>query len=637
MNCMNCGNELKPGDMFCMKCGTRVEAPAAETPAAPAPETPVAPAPETPVAPVAPVEPAPAAPAGGKGGKLKSLWATRKALVIGVAVAAVVVVGLAANANKVGNFFKKTFSSEESYYQWVEEKNMVDDAVEVTANAYGVALDTVKNIGNKGIEAKVEIELGEDAEKYLKNIDAVDMTWLKKISAEYKFSSDGKAMMVSGGFGLNGKDLLSGEAVISFKDAAMYARVPELSDKYIGADAGRFGDDFGDQCEKIQQAIKLFDDVVKQLPEEKRIKNLEEKYLKLIISNIDDVTKKKDKKLRASGVEQSVTALEATIDGKTLEKMFEAVVDEFVKDKEIKALFTKDAKKILETVAKSDLMADYPIDLSEIDLEEAYDNIMSQIEKSVLGIENSFPDGDLLIITAYVNGSGEIVGRKIEVCGTDIVVESKMPQKGSDFGYSFAVSRGDNTYFEISGKGTKSGDAITGDFTITVNKTDVLEFSTKKFDLGELKKGHVKGQITVKFSKDSINLLMNNRTFKRALRQTGVPVELVSGVASEYLRNLELVIDADVTANKGKTTTEVKFGDKKIAKITAEFKIGKASSISVPSSKKAIMIESQSDVQDWLATIDGSKIVKTLEKAKVDDKIVEQVEDAFDMLERSLK
>lgn len=73
MNCSNCGNPYREGDVFCMNCGFRlipaeapaapVEAPVEAAPAAPAFEAPVAPVEAAPAfeAPAAPVEvPAPA-------------------------------------------------------------------------------------------------------------------------------------------------------------------------------------------------------------------------------------------------------------------------------------------------------------------------------------------------------------------------------------------------------------------------------------------------------------------------------------------------------------------------------------------------------------------------------------------------
>ena len=72
MNCSNCGNPVREGDVFCMNCGFRLAgaapieaAPAAEVPAAPVETAPVAETPvyEAPAAPVeAPVYEAPAAP-----------------------------------------------------------------------------------------------------------------------------------------------------------------------------------------------------------------------------------------------------------------------------------------------------------------------------------------------------------------------------------------------------------------------------------------------------------------------------------------------------------------------------------------------------------------------------------------------
>ena len=62
MNCGNCGNPYREGDVFCMNCGFRLipEVPA-EVPAAPVAEAPAAPAFEAP-APVVPAAEVPAAP-----------------------------------------------------------------------------------------------------------------------------------------------------------------------------------------------------------------------------------------------------------------------------------------------------------------------------------------------------------------------------------------------------------------------------------------------------------------------------------------------------------------------------------------------------------------------------------------------
>lgn len=70
MNCGNCGNPYREGDVFCMNCGFRLipevpaevpAAPVAEAPAAPVAEAPAAPAFEAP-APVVPAAEVPAAP-----------------------------------------------------------------------------------------------------------------------------------------------------------------------------------------------------------------------------------------------------------------------------------------------------------------------------------------------------------------------------------------------------------------------------------------------------------------------------------------------------------------------------------------------------------------------------------------------
>lgn len=62
MNCENCGNELKKGDLFCVNCGAKVEnvvmeVPVTEVPVSEVPVTPIAEVPVTPIAQAVPVVP----------------------------------------------------------------------------------------------------------------------------------------------------------------------------------------------------------------------------------------------------------------------------------------------------------------------------------------------------------------------------------------------------------------------------------------------------------------------------------------------------------------------------------------------------------------------------------------------------
>ena len=243
MTCGNCGREVPSGNKFCTNCGWRVpedfkeevkteEVPAAseevkaeeapvtedaakaeEAPAveevkaeeAPAveevkaEEAPVA-AEETakveeaPVVEAAPaaeaVKPAstpkaeaPAAPAKKKGSKAP--------LFVGIA-AVVVVLLVVFNLSSIKNAAKRTFSSPENYYHWVE-KNTAKEAAGTVSSIYAnYFLDALK-VYNMGTSAEVSVELDEAGQDMLSLAGAagVDLSWFKSASLTYEgYSKD---------------------------------------------------------------------------------------------------------------------------------------------------------------------------------------------------------------------------------------------------------------------------------------------------------------------------------------------------------------------------------------------------------------------------------------------------------------
>ena len=289
MTCGNCGREVPSGNKFCTNCGWRVpedfkeevkteEVPAAseevkaeEAPvtedAAKAEEAPVtedaakaeeAPAveevkaeeapvaaeetakvEEAPVVEAAPaaeaVKPAstpkaeaPAAPAKKKGSKAP--------LFVGIA-AVVVVLLVVFNLSSIKNAAKRTFSSPENYYHWVE-KNTAKEAAGTVSSIYAnYFLDALK-VYNMGTSAEVSVELDEAGQDMLSLAGAagVDLSWFKSASLTYEGYSKDNVMEMKCGLAMEKKNVISADLIVDMAEEAVYLAVPELSKTYIGVD-----------------------------------------------------------------------------------------------------------------------------------------------------------------------------------------------------------------------------------------------------------------------------------------------------------------------------------------------------------------------------------------------------------------
>jgi len=631
MVCKNCGKELQNGEKFCDTCGWKVEVeePVTEAPkaeeavATEAPKAEEAVATEAPKAeeavaearkaetvqaapqieipkmaeiPVAPpVMPtvAPATPA-----KEKKTLNKKAALIIG-AVVAVLVLVLVGNWSLLANAMKKTFSSPEKYYQWVEE-NTVEDAAKSAASIYsGYLLDSLQ-VYDMGGTGEVTLKLDEAGQDMLSlaGLAGYDLSWLQSVTLSYEGYNKGLASQANVGVSLGKNKLASFDAIVDMKSEAVYMAIPELSKTYIGVEMDEMDVDM--DADDAQETLDAFKAICKKLPQEKQVQKLMSKYFKLALSAVEDVEMKNGKELKAEGISQTCTRLEVTIDSATLADMMELMFEEMEEDKEIEKIIVKFCNELSEQDIDG---------LDDIDAEDIYEEFQDACADAakMYGRYNG-GDSEELVMTLYVDNKGVVRGRTIEI--DDVTVKFLKPHKGSKFGYEASVTA-DGETVALAGTGKESGGKVSGEFALEYNGTGIVDIAVKKFDTDALMDGNLKGGFTFKAG-SGIGRLVG-----------------MSGVS--MLEDLALTVNMDISAKKASMSVALAEDDESWGSfsIASERKNGKK--ISVPSEKKTVFVEDAGDFEDYWETIDWDGFIKNLDKSDLPSEYVEIFEDLSDL------
>ncbi len=524
----------------------------------------------------------------GEDGK-KLLQKVKPPLLIAVGCIVLVLVGVVANAGRVGNFVHKTFSSPEKYYQYVEKKAMEEMSSAIGDMYSSYILDWVKWY-DKSISGEVSIEIGEAGEDFMELAEAggVDLSWLKSLSIKGDVNLKEDIISFGAAFGLNKKDLMSANVLMDMDGESLYLQVPELSKTYLGAEMDGEFEDYQDFLEEYKEMASAF-------PSESQVEKIVERYIKVALGCIDDVSKDKVS-LKAEGVTQKCTELEVTIDEDVLEDMLEAILEEMQDDKDIEKL-----------------IVDFVEALGE-DGDDAYDEFVEGIEEisrytGSLGIE-----GDL-VMKVYVDGKGEIRGRSIEVGEgmSSVEVNWLMPVKGGKFGYELSA-KSEGVKAEIVGSGKTSGDKITGDFDVKVGPLSIMNVKVDGLDKGKLKRGQVYGEMELSLSSG-----------------IGEMAGMISGSymaapVMSVIQDMVFTIDSKASGSSGDVKFGIKYDDEEVGAVAVSYKTGSGSKKSLPSGKNVIMAE---DADDWLETCDWDNLISALEKADVPDEVIE----VFEILE----
>lgn len=610
MFCEKCGAEMLNDDVFCASCGWKVSDPG--TPAAG----------EAPAAGTNPVPGAGYLPPQPPVKKQLRLPKLSVPLLAGAGAALLIVLVLALNWSSLANFTKKTFSSPEKYYQWVE-KGTVEDAAAMASNIYANYLLESLNVRDMGASVSVNLKVGEDGLDAidtlagLAGLGKMDFSWLEDVTLSGEWGSKDDVMQGILGLTVGKTQLLSVDAIVDVEGEAAYLAIPELSSMYIGVEADEIGD-LEDVLEYAADNAENMEALVKALPEQKQLEKLIRKYIETALGSLEDVKVKKGKDVKAEGISQKCTMLEVSLDGDALEDMLKAVLEKMEDDKDLEKLVVE----AWDALSEIDGLCLY-----DMDGDDAWEEIQEvcKAAKKEVQVSSDFE----LVMKVYVDGKGNIQGRSFEYSdryNDAVTVELLTPHKGSKFGYRLAVS-GSGSEIALTGTGKDSGGTVSGDFTfegtIEGRSAEVLDVHVEKFDTDALKQGELKGVFTLKAG-SGLKLLTN-------LYGSYSYYDAASSLLLSALEDLEVTLDVEAAGKAAKFGVALASDGESLGSFTVAAEKTSGKKISVPSGKNAVFLEDADDFEDYWDSIKWDNVIKALGKTALPDGIVDILEDVSDM------
>jgi len=487
----------------------------------------------------------------GKGGK-------KLGIIIASIVAALALCAVAAFALPgPKNIIMRTFSSPEKYYRYVEGR-AVKEASDSTAAVYENIFRSNLNVDNRGMNYNIDVALSDQAKdlaaQYIESQGAsgVDVNWMNSFGVSGRVDTKNGKSFVSAEALLNGSKILSGNMITDLNGNAVYGQVPEISPDYIAADLSTLG---YHSYYTPAQALQIIRAIYNACPDEATAEKLMNKYMNAVIENLEEV-EKSSKRLSAGNLSVNYTALDVTITAATAAKALKAVADLMENDDDLRSIFNQ----LLQAAGQSS-PATY------------YDQLVQQM-RSMAEQTAAYPSSESLLMTVYVDNSGEIRGRTISFGGSE-VLRMAMPKKGSDVGVDIELLS-DGPTFKITGEGTESKNSLSGNFSVTYGRYsdvyELLKVNVSGLDTESAKKGYINGSYSISPGRDFISAMTS---------EFGS-----SSVVSSLLTGISLDVDVSSSENKNSASIGVSYNGNSFGTVTVSLDTGDANDVQMISSAK---------------------------------------------------
>lgn len=502
---------------------------------------------------------------------------------IGLGLAVVVLLAIVSFAVFAGqNFFKRTFSSATDYYKYVEKRNVNSKD---TWKAYDAYVKKVSSITSSKITQNMSIELSDDAKELIGNFYPEDLDWFEKLDLVMELAAKDKNYEASISSKLNGKDIANIKAYAD--DESFYITLPDLTEDYLEISKDYLSENGFD----FDAYMSSFE----SLPSKDKLKSIATNYTNIYLKNVSGVKKEKVK-LEAAGVTQSVYKLSYTLEDDKLKEVLRALLEEAKDD--------KDLREVIEDYAEASMGAQSAnLGITVDDFMDEYD---SGLEDILDNIDELDFDGMALTMAAYVDGSGNIVGRDITIDEEDqeVLIKYAFTRKGKDVGLLYSYEVGDNIT-EVSGKGKLSGANLSGTFNFKNSydgeETSILDVTVNKLNLAKLGTDNQEIDLVISAGEDLSDQYYGMEEF------------------SEYALKIEV--------NKSKAVYSVLDGSDELVKITLTDDRTASKKITLPKDMDPYDFEDEDSVSDWIDTFDVDAYIDKLSDTDLPEEWVDTIEE----------
>ncbi len=534
--------------------------------------------------------------------------------VIALAVVAAIVVCGVIFWDSITGFFVRSFGTPEQYLSHVENK-AAEDTINGISGFYGNLLGVLggevetEDVATKG---NISIEISEDILSTIGMPADMDLGWLSKIDLSvYTCSKDG-LMQSDMGIGLGGVNIATLSMLMDLAEGDMYMGIPELSDTYLYMDVGTIpgaAEDMDEIMDQMEELKEMMDEISEMLPSEKKLNQKLTLYWGIVLENLEDVEKSTET-VEVDGLEQKLTVIECTLTEEGLYKIARAILEDVQDDKELmKCVYA---------------IAEYA-DLDEDDVDDALDEAIDGLKDMAQDAD----DDNRINLTTYVDSTDSVVGRTIEVEGSDMdAVELYYITVWEKDEFAFEANIADQA--EITGSGSREKNLVNGEYVIEVMGEEMLILEVADYDEKSAEDGYVNGTFTISFGEGLTDLI-----FASSGSSSPSYGSASSGMSDILSAFLDLKVEVKLTSSEkvSELALAVKAAGVKMVSMTITGEQVKASDIKVPKDTIDMNDLDEEEAMEWILGMDFDKIVKNLEKAGLPDDIMDQVYDLMDQLE----
>jgi hypothetical protein len=413
---------------------------------------------------------------------VKKSTLVKRSITLGVVLAAVILVVAAVvlHASALTNLAMKTFASPASYYQYVEAKAL-GNTVSTAASLYDVVLRDNLQTDNRSVSLDATLTLEDSGKTLLTAYTGEDLSWFSSLGLSIDANSKGDLSSSAASLSLGSDQLISCNVITDLDSKALYLQVPELSQDYAEISLEDYLEDayYYYDSDSMDEVFDTLTTLYERCPDKATVEKILNRYVKTVLSCLDDVEKGTDT-LSAQGVSQKYTTLEVTIDAEVLQEVLKNVLEEMLEDEDLEEV-------ILNFAELGEAEGMDPDDVYE-EFTDALEDLLDELD------ELDDYDMDDIVMTVWVDGSGEIRGRKLEY--EDVDLYYAMPKDGKDFGLELSYSDGYEDA-ALTGSGTISGGKLSGSFALTESATPLGFLKVEQWDTDKLQDGYLSGTFTL--------------------------------------------------------------------------------------------------------------------------------------------
>lgn len=475
------------------------------------------------------------------------------------------------------------------------------DFVDGFTKIYGATLGAMggQTATSSHTQMDIDITLGDDILGYAGNLMELyelpsDMTWLKQLgfNLDMNYSRDVNQMVM--GLQLGKTNVASAEFIMDMVGGKMFARLPGLNDQYLGyaSEVNQEPVVMGPMGE-----IEDYAALISALPSEEALNTLLTRYLNLLLEQLEDPTVV-TQTLSCKGITQEVTATTHTIRRSDVLDMAESVLKTAQTDAELEQMLDTFNSYYNAQCAKTAATEGYTWE--DVDLHQQMQQYILDALADIAETRAELEDADFLVFSFYTQEEDQL-GFSLKAIDETESVEINAYGLRQEENTALLLEVKDS--FRFSGTGTEKDGVANGQYTLTVQDTEMGYVEVKNFDTEALKNGELKGQLVLSMSETMIEEFFGPEFF--------------------LTTNTKISINMNILGDGGTTACQLLEGEKLLLGVTTSTKILETEAVQIPT--EYVDPSNEEELGAWLSAIDLNKVLENLRQAGVPAELVDMM------------